>query len=271
MLHPACVPYRPVLIHLSLLYTGNKVATGRAWGDICRFGRYAPAKSRRRALRRGSRRSDDPTLKYITAGLSRNSLSRIASWANKFHQYVEHESLTRGHSKVVPALVIDNNVALDFLAKTADEDLGRTRVAAALRALNFVRKLLGVPALSDDPRVSLLREGVLRLQPHAPSGAVPFPVKLLVAIAQVWGSSSKWWKRMTAAIITTAFLSLLRGAGVLSIPNQTVTWVHGLHETRTPPVPVSNCPAPSSSSRLASRRRCPRRGYPSAMALPQSS
>ena len=87
---------------------------------------------------------------------------------------------------------IANDLALKFLAFVADEDKGRTRVGAALRAVNFIRKLIGVQDLSNDPRVALLREGVLRLQPHAPSGAVSFPVKLLVAIAQRWGSSSTW-------------------------------------------------------------------------------
>lgn len=134
-------------------------------------------------------------------------------------------------------MVNDNDLALRFLAATADENKGRTRVSAALRAVNFIRRLIGVTPLSDDPRIPMLREGVLRLQPHAPTGAVPFPVKLLVAVAHRWGASSKWWKRMVAAIMATAFLSLLRGAGVLSIPNGTVTWVHGLHESRAPPPP----------------------------------
>lgn len=233
--------FSPALLDpsLPLLYAGSKPATDRAWRDICRFGRYAPAKSRRRSLRRCSTGATDPSVKYITAGLSLNSLSRIASWANKFHRFVESETTRLGHARVPPALVADNDVALRFLAETADEDLGRTRVAAALRALNFVRKLIGVTTLSDDPRIPLLREGVLRLQPHAPTGAVPFPVKLLVAIAQRWGSSSKWWKRMVATVATVAFLSLLRGAGVLSIPSRTVTWVDGLNESRDPPAPGS--------------------------------
>ena len=44
---------------------------------------------------------------------------------------------------------------------------------------------------------------------------------------------------MVASVITISFLSLLRGAGVLSIPNRTVSWVVGLHESRRPPEPGS--------------------------------
>ena len=37
--------------------------------------------------------------------------------------------------------------------------------------------------------------------------------------------------------MTVAFLALLRAAGVLSVPDGTVTWVSGLHESRVPPRP----------------------------------
>ena len=210
---------------------------GKAWRDVCRFGRYAPAKSRRRSLCASASGATDPAAKYITAGISGGSLTRIAAWANKLHQFLENEALDRGHARVTSAMVADNDLALKFLAATADENKGRTRVAAALRATNFVRRLVGITPLSDDPRIPMLREGVQRMHPHAPSGAIPFPVKLLVAIVTQWGASHKWWKRMVAAVTAVAFLSLLRGAGVLTIPNRTVTWVRDLHESRVPPPP----------------------------------
>ena len=65
-------------------------------------------------------------------------------------------------------MVADNDLALQFQACVTDEDKDRTRVGAALRAVNFIRRLIGVPALSDDPRVALFREGVICLQPHVP-------------------------------------------------------------------------------------------------------
>ena len=225
-----------------VLFAGEAASVAIAWRDICRFGRYAPSKDRRRSLRASASGAPNPAVKYITAGISGGSLTRIASWANKLHQFLADEALRRGHARVNADMVADNDLALKFLAATADENKGRTRVGAALRATNFVRKLIGVSPLSDDPRVPMLREGVLRMHPHAPSGAIPFPVKLLVAIVARWSASSKWWKRMVAAVAAVAFLSLLRGAGVLTIPNRTVTWVRDLHESRDPPplgAPVS--------------------------------
>ena len=132
-------------------------------------------------------------------------------------------------------MIADVNVMLEFLAFVADQNKGRTRVASAIRTINFIRRLLALDSLAGDPRVALLSEGVRRLRPHVPRGALPFPVILLTAIAQTWGSSQVWWKRMVATILVTAFLSLLRGAGILSAPRGTVTWVYGLQESQNPP------------------------------------
>ena len=116
----------------------------------------------------------------------------------------------------------------------ADEERGHTRVAAAVRAINFVRALLGISPITDDPRTSLLQKGVLRLNPHKAKGAVPFPCVAVLAIAQKWGSSRVWWKRMVATIIYTAFLGVLRAAGILSAPNRGVTWLIGPRERTDP-------------------------------------
>ena len=83
----------------------------------------------------------------------------------------------------------------------------------------------------------MLREGVLRSAPHAPSGALPFPGVLLIAIMDAWEFSPRWWERMTAIILLISFISLLRGAGILTVPANTVTWILGLTESMTPPRP----------------------------------
>ena len=127
-----------------------------------------------------------------------------------------------------------NGIALEFLAMVADERKGRTRVAAAIRALNFIRGILGIPSLSDDPRTALLQEGVLRSFPHKPKGAVPFPQLAVVAIASKWGRVKVWWKRSTALAIFLAFVALLRGSGLLCIPRKGVTWVTTSTELTNP-------------------------------------
>ena len=175
--------------------------------------------------------------KYITAGLSQQSLVRVAAWLRRYYTFLASRNDPSLRPPVLLPQVEDNDLALDFLAHVADENRGRTRVQAALRAVNFIRRMMAIAPLSDDPRTALLREGVLRSQPHAPKGALPFPPLLLFAIAVSWGSSSTWWKRMVALILLVAFLALLRGSGVLTVPNGTVVWVYGLEESDQPPPP----------------------------------
>ena len=97
-----------------------------------------------------------------------------------------------------------------------------------------MRKIIGVAPLKDDPRSSLLKQGVLRLSPHRPRGAVPLSAFLVMAVVSVWGRSKTWWKRMVACIMFAAFVTLLRAAGILSVPARGVTWVVDLMELLDP-------------------------------------
>ena len=220
---------------LCTLFAGSRPARSRAWDDVQRFLSLPPSASaadRPHASRGGPSSS---ATKYITAGLSQQSLVRVAAWLRRYYTYLAAANDPASPSTVFRPQVEDNDVALDFLAYVADEGLGRTRVGAALRAVNFIRRMMKIAPLTDDPRTALLREGVLRSRPHAPKGALPFPAVLLFAIADVWGSSTRWWKRMVALLPILAFRSLLRGAGILTVPNRTVVWVYGLEESSLPP------------------------------------
>ena len=75
-----------------------------------------------------------------------------------------------------------NDVAFGFLAQVADEEGGRSRVSASIRAINFLRGLMGIPSLGDDPRTRMLSRGVNRVNPHVPNGAAPFPSFIVAAI-----------------------------------------------------------------------------------------
>ena len=173
---------------------------------------------------------------FITAGLGVASWMRIASWLRRFRAYLGVVAIDSGRVRPTRRMMRHNGLALEFLAMVADERKGRTRVAAAIRALNFIRRLLGITSLSDDPRTSLLQEGVLRSFPHRPIGAIPFPPLAVAAIASAWGNSKVWWKRMTALAIFVAFVTLLRGSGLLCIPRRGVTWVSGDGEATDPAV-----------------------------------
>ena len=172
--------------------------------------------------------------KYVTAGLGANSWARISSWLVKFRQFLDVTALDNGGLRASPEIMQCDATALDFLAMIADEDNGRTRVAAAARAIEFVRRILGIRPLADDPRTKLLREGVLRYRPHKPKGALPFPVIAVVAIANEWGRHKNWWRRSAALAIYIAFVALLRGAGLLGIPRDGVTWITSEGEATNP-------------------------------------
>ena len=172
--------------------------------------------------------------KYVTSGLSANSLQRIASWLKKFKTFLRDNMWELGHSELTPSMMRNNDLALGFLASVANEGRGRTRIASAIRAINFVRGILGVDALSRDPRTPLLKEGVLRANPHAPKGAMPVHPVMVLAIARAWGSSPVWWMRMTALLMLASFLSLLRAAGILTVPRASVTWISGQNEVTDP-------------------------------------
>ena len=80
--------------------------------------------------------------------------------------------------QATPEMMASNDFALEFLGKVADENKGRTRVTAAIRAIDFVRNFLGIRALKEDARTAMLKNGVLRMNLAARiSAGVPLPVR----------------------------------------------------------------------------------------------
>ena len=211
---------------------GSRVKRLRAWRFVFGLTRFSPNSRIRAAATRPS--THEPTADYITAGIALQSLLRIAAWLRHYLKFASERAWGQGLLAPTPTSFHDNDHALDFLAVVAAQNRGRSRVAAAVRALEFLRRLSDILPLSADPRTALLKKGVLRAAPHAPKGAVPFLSIILVAVMRVWGGSRVWWKRMVACILAICFLSLLRGAGVLSVPAKGVTWVNGLVELVNP-------------------------------------
>ena len=206
----------------------------RDWAFIQALGRFAPSRKRRRMLLRGARKQSSSVARYVTAGASESSLKAVASWLRKFLAFLCDLSWVKGKLGPSPKQFADNDNALRFLARVADEGKGRTRVAAASRAVDFARRLLGITPLAEDPRTALLKRGVLRSFPHKPRGAVPLPAFMMIAVVGAWSKSKVWWKRAVALAILVSFLALLRLAGTLAIPAAGVTWVMGRKERLNP-------------------------------------
>ena len=156
---------------------------------------------------------------------------RVSAWLQRFYIFLALNNGSLSPANVALHQVEDNDLALDFLAYVVDENRGPHPRSSRHR------RMMKIPPLSDDPRVAMLREGVLRTHLHAPRGALPFPPVLLFAIADAWGASTRWWKRIVALLLVVCFLSLLRGAGILTVPNGSVVWVYDLDESDRPPPP----------------------------------
>ena len=185
-------------------------------------------------LLRGSRKRSARVTHYVAAGVSDSSLQAIASWLRQFLQFLCDVAWSKGRLGPSAKMFADNDFALRFLAKVADQNKGRTRVTAAVRAIDFARRLLGVTPLGEDPRTPMLKRGVLRAFPHKPKGAVPLPAFMMMAIVCAWSRARQWWKRMTALVTILSFLALLRVAGTLAIPSNGIAWVSGLRERLNP-------------------------------------
>ena len=211
------------------------------WRYFQSFAHLAPNRKKRRALRYQLKLGSSSAASYITAGLEVESWERMAAWLKKYYEYLRVVAADEDSGRPSPRLMMDNARALEFLAIIADEKKGVTRVAKAIRAINFIRSLLGIDSLSSDPRTSLLQRGALKMFPHRAKGAVPFPELAVVAIVAAWGRSRRWWERMAALFIYVAFLTLLRGAGMRSAPGRGVTWlVEDLEATDPESIPAGH-------------------------------
>ena len=176
----------------------------------------------------------DGAATYITAGLSLQSWTHIESWLRQYKGFLAARARRRRLGAPTPTMMRDNGLALDFLAAVARQQRGRTCVPAAIRAIDFIRPVLGIAPVKDDPRVQLLVSGVQRSIPHVPKGARPFPAMMVVAVASAWSSSRRWWKRMITCMLLVSFLALVRGAGIRTVPSAGVTWIRGMQEFCNP-------------------------------------
>ena len=119
--------------------TACRPAKLAAWATISSFARFAPSASRRRSLSQLVDPHQGSAVKYITAGVGAASWARIASWLRKFEFFTAEMAAASGRATIPAKMFRHNGLALEFLVRVADEGKGRTRVAAAIRALNFVR------------------------------------------------------------------------------------------------------------------------------------
>ena len=213
----------------------------KAWRTLSLFSNVLAPGHNDRALTSRDSRATRRLARYVTAGVSSQTLQRVSSWLHRFWGFLQRKAWRLGKCSPSPGMVTCNTLALEFLTLVADWNKGRTTVPAAARAINFMRKFNSAAPLSDDPRMTMLKRAVMRANPSNPRGALPIHAMMVAAVATAWGSSSScWWRRMVAFIMLAAFQTLLRGAGILVVPNHSITWVAGSTEFLNPSVPPRN-------------------------------
>ena len=174
------------------------------------------------------------TTQLISEGAGAQLWSKMASWLRAFRAFLNKRAGRPVSRHTFRNQVASNALALDFLTHVARENKGVTRPAQAARALNFLRLSFGFPPLDTDPRASLITRAVKRNTPHVTRGARPVPPFMITAIGESWGDSEEWWRVMVATIMLAAFQTLLRAAGILSVPRRGTTWLVGHLELTDP-------------------------------------
>ena len=149
------------------------------------------------------------SVELITVGLDLQGWKRYLSWLSKFKFFLKDRAAQPVTAATLGTLIANNAAAVDFLSAVAKEDQGRSRPGTAAGALEFLRRVAGLPSIYADPRVTYLKRGVLKANPHTPKGARPLPELFLKAITEVWGRDDLWWKRMTTVVMQIAFFTLL--------------------------------------------------------------
>ena len=168
--------------------------------------------------------------------MTKGSWSRNKAWASKFAQYAQLACPQLVKVRGVHAAFMSDSIVLAFLARVTKDKPGTTTcVAAAKRAINFVRSLSGGPTLDKILSVRLLARAVRRSTARTVRQSPAFTVAFAQAIISAWGSSDVWWKRMVALMVAMALCIMARGAEVCSCLRQGLTWVrHDGTQIRSP-------------------------------------
>ena len=172
----------------------------------------------------------------IAGAMTKGSWSRNKAWATKFARYARAACPDLVKLRGVHAAFMADSVVLAFLARVTKDKPGTTTcVAAAKRAINFVRSLSGGPTLGKILGVRLLARAVRRSTARTVRQSPAFTIAFAQAVINTWGSCEVWWKRMVALMIAMALCIMARGAEVCSCLRQGLAWVrHDGTQVRSP-------------------------------------
>ena len=97
-----------------------------------------------------------------------------------------------------------------FLTEVAEQMKGISRVVAARRALSCQRLREGSTSLNGDHDISLLVDGVRRMQPKTKHQVESLDVNDVTTMAAALSKSNKWQERQLGVMIAAGFLTIVR-------------------------------------------------------------
>ena len=162
----------------------------------------------------------------IINGLSLSSWERNASWTQKFKSYVMDKCPTLATGGSIARAVTHDVVALAFLAHVDKTNPGKkTVVSSARRALNMLRGFMGHQSLHNHAQSNLLARASTREVVTTVRQSAGIPPVMLASLISSWGYSTTWWERQTVLMVIVGFITLSRGAGVVSCLSDGVSWI----------------------------------------------
>ena len=151
---------------------------------------------------------------YLSEVVHARSLSewrRHSAWVGKFLAFAH---TVRRESGLPPAaekeLLADNALARYFLAGVAAERKGRTRTAAARRALSLERGRLGAPTLNADLSIRDVVRAAVKASPTTPKQAQALHASDVDALVRHFRAKGSWYYDQLATIVAIGFYRLLR-------------------------------------------------------------
>ena len=172
-----------------------------------------------------ARLNDAVALRFMPHARSKQTWVRTGSWMQKFYKFAQDICKKSGRSRSDVQCLTSNVMCRHFITHVADENKGVTRPRSARMVLSAARAKLGLPSLSEDPRVSSVVTGAEAKEPRTKKQSAALTSVMARFVMRKWGLCGKWFKRQIALIMGTGFVSLMRLGEMITLTLQAVRLV----------------------------------------------
>ena len=149
-------------------------------------------------------------LKFMPHARSTQTWARTGSWLEKFYKFAQNICRMSGRSRSDAQCLASTVMCRHFIAHVANENKGFTRPRSARMVLSAARAKIGLPSLSEDPRVSSVVTGAEAREPRTKKQSAGLSASMVRFILRAWGRHTSWFKRQIALMLAMGFVSLMR-------------------------------------------------------------